>query len=66
MLAAQCRLRKITKRERKTVYFWGGLAAVDVTRWDERADIRTGCGVRSQVIYVLEAQIKRRTGNEEG
>jgi hypothetical protein len=32
MLAAQCRLRKITKRERKTVHFWGSLAPVDETR----------------------------------
>src|ERR1700745_782997 len=32
----------------------------DVTRWDERAGLRTGCGVRSQVIDVLKAQIKRR------
>src|SRR5580704_3768534 len=31
-----------------------------VTRWDEKAGLRTGCGVRSQVINVLEAQIKRR------
>src|SRR5579872_1038798 len=30
------------------------------TRWDEKAGLRTGCGVRSQVIDVLEAQIKRR------
>ena len=26
----------------------------------EKAGLRTGCGVRSQVIDVLEAQIKRR------
>ena len=32
----------------------------DVNRWDEKAGLRTGCGVRSQVIDVLEAQIKRR------
>src|SRR4051794_23099522 len=31
-----------------------------VNRWDEKAGLRTGCGVRSQVIDVLEAQIKRR------
>jgi hypothetical protein len=30
------------------------------TRWDEKAGLRTGCGVRSQVIDVLKAQIKRR------
>ena len=35
-------------------------------RWDEKAGLRTGCGVRSQVIDVLEAQIKKETGNEEG
>src|SRR5438270_10299991 len=34
--------------------------SVLVTRWDEKAGLRTGCGVRSQVIDVLEAQIKRR------
>jgi hypothetical protein len=32
----------------------------DVNRWDEKAGLRTGCGVRSQVIDVLDAQIKRR------
>jgi hypothetical protein len=37
-----------------------------VNRWDEKAGLRTGCGVRSQVIEVLEAQIKKETGNEEG
>src|ERR1700687_99189 len=31
-----------------------------VIRWDEKGGLRTGCGVRSQVIDVLEAQIKRR------
>jgi len=34
---------------------------IDESRWDEKAGLRTGCGVRSQVIDVLEAQIKRRT-----
>src|ERR1700757_2414087 len=33
---------------------------VDETRWDEKAGLRTGCGVRSQLIDVLKAQIKRR------
>jgi len=33
---------------------------VDEIRWDEKAGLRTGCGVRSQVIDVLKAQIKRR------
>ena len=37
-----------------------------VTRWDEKAGLRTGCGVRSQVIDVLEAQEIKETGNEEG
>src|SRR4051795_15150 len=32
----------------------------DENRWDEKAGLQTGCGVRSQVIDVLEAQIKRR------
>src|SRR5215472_17860485 len=32
----------------------------DVTRWDEKAGLRTGCRLCSQVIDVLEAQIKRR------
>jgi hypothetical protein len=27
-------------------------------RWDEKAGLRAGCGVRSQVIDVLKAQIK--------
>src|SRR3954447_1860864 len=31
-----------------------------VNRWDEKAGLPAGCGVRSQVIDVLEAQIKRR------
>ncbi len=31
-----------------------------VSRWDEKAGLRTGCGVRSQVIDVLKAQLKRR------
>jgi len=31
---------------------------IAVIRWDEKAGLRTGCGVRSQVIDVLEAQIK--------
>ena len=34
-------------------------------RWDEKAGLRTGCGVRSQVIDVLEAQINKETANEE-
>jgi hypothetical protein len=33
---------------------------VEEIRWDEKAGLRTGCGVRSQVIDVLKAQIKRR------
>ena len=32
----------------------------DEIRWDEKAGLRTGCGVRSQVIDVLEGKIKRR------
>jgi len=39
---------------------------VDEIRWDEKAGLRTGCGVRSQVIDVLKAQINKETGNEEG
>jgi SAM-dependent methyltransferase len=31
-----------------------GGPSVDVARWDEKAGLRTGCGVRSQVIDVLE------------
>src|SRR5208337_4163601 len=34
--------------------------STDAIRWDEKAGLRTGCGVRSQVIDVLKAQIKRR------
>jgi hypothetical protein len=37
-----------------------------VIRWDEKAGLRTGCGVRSQVIDVLKAQEIKETGNEEG
>jgi hypothetical protein len=37
-----------------------------VNRWDEKAGLRTGCGVRSQVIDVLKAQEIKETGNEEG
>ncbi|MFZ3187079.1 MAG: hypothetical protein WA180_01320, partial [Candidatus Sulfotelmatobacter sp.] len=37
-----------------------GKYSTDATRWDEKAGLRTGCGVRSQVIDVLKAQIKRR------
>jgi hypothetical protein len=35
-------------------------------RWDEKAGLRTGCGVRSQVIGTLEAQEIKETGNEKG
>ena len=35
-------------------------------RWDEKAGLRTGCGVRSQVIDVLKAQEIKETGSEEG
>jgi hypothetical protein len=34
--------------------------AANVIRWDEKAGLRTGCGVRFQVIDVLKAQIRRR------
>jgi activator of 2-hydroxyglutaryl-CoA dehydratase len=37
-----------------------GFLVTSENRWDEKAGLRTGCGVRSQVIDVLEAQIKRR------
>jgi hypothetical protein len=43
-----------------------GVSVVDVIRWDEKAGLRAGCGVRSQVIDVLEAQEIKETGNEEG
>ena len=42
------------------------IASTVVTRWDEKAGLRTGCGVRSQVIDVLEAQIKRRPAMKKG
>ena len=32
----------------------------------EKAGLGTGCGIRSQVIDVLEAQENKETGNEEG
>ena len=35
-------------------------------RWHEKAGLRTGCGVRSQVIDVLKAQIKRRPAMKKG
>jgi len=38
----------------------------DEIRWDEKAGLRTGCGVRSQVIDVLKGTDKKETGNEEG
>jgi hypothetical protein len=34
------------------------LKSIVVIRWDEKAGLQTGCGVRSQVIGVLEAQLK--------
>ena len=37
----------------------------DENRWDEKAGLRTGCGVRSQVIDVLKAQIKRRPATKK-
>src|SRR5579864_1627976 len=37
-----------------------------VIRWEEKAGLRTGCGVRSQVIDVLRGTDKKETGNEEG
>src|SRR5215470_19909665 len=33
---------------------------IDETRWDEKAGLRTGCGVRSQVIDVLEGTRDKR------
>jgi hypothetical protein len=47
-------------------YCSGIFCSVDENRWDEKAGLRTGCGVRSQVIDVLEAQEIKETGNEEG
>jgi len=38
----------------------GNSKSISENRWDEKTGLRTGCGVRSQVIDVLEAQIKRR------
>jgi hypothetical protein len=40
--------------------------AVDENRCDEKTGFRTGCAVRSQVIDVLEAQIKRRSAMKKG
>src|SRR5437588_5319967 len=39
---------------------WQRIPIVVAIRWDEKAGLQTGCGVRSQVIDVLKAQIKRR------
>lgn len=36
----------------------GFFSPIDEIRWDEKAGLPTGYGVRSQVIDVLEAQIK--------
>jgi hypothetical protein len=44
----------------------GRYQPIDEIRWDEKAGLRTGCGVRSQVIDVLEAQEIKETGNEKG
>jgi hypothetical protein len=35
------------------------VSVVDTISWNEKAGLRPGCGVRSQVIDVLKAQIKR-------
>jgi hypothetical protein len=43
-----------------------GETVTDENRWDEKAVLQAGCGVRSQVIEVLEAQEIKETGNEEG
>jgi hypothetical protein len=43
-----------------------GRTVPGVIRWDEKSGLRTGCGVRSQVIDVLKAQEIKETGNEEG
>jgi len=40
-------------------------ALIDEIRWDEKAGLRTGCGVRSQVIDALEAQEIEETGKKK-
>jgi hypothetical protein len=44
----------------------GNSKSISENRWDEKTGLRTGCGVRSQVIDVLEAQIKRRPAMKKG
>ena len=53
-----------TLRDFRSIFI--GQIIADEIRWDEKAGLRTGCGVRSQVIDVLEAQEIKETGNEEG
>src|SRR5271166_54423 len=43
-----------------TAIMSAAFSVITSNRWDEKAGLRTGCGVRSQVIDVLKAQIKRR------
>ena len=45
---------------------WVVTPLTSANRWNEKAGLRTGCGVRSQVIDVLKAQEIKETGNEEG
>jgi hypothetical protein len=45
------------KQAATSFHDWNYIANRSVEiRWDEKAGLRTGCGVRSQVIDVLEAQ----------
>src|ERR1700757_3903691 len=54
---------KVAKRKRNGGFmapFVRPSSSTDANRWNEKAGLRAGCGVRCQVIDVLKAQIKRR------
>src|SRR3954470_20657911 len=57
--SVEYRRRRILMSKVSPKYGFAARSTV-ANRWDEKAGLRTGCGVRSQVIDVLEAQIKRR------
>src|SRR3954470_12598067 len=57
--SVEYRRRRILMSKVSPKYGFAARSTV-ANRWDEKTGLRTGCGVRSQVIDVLEAQIKRR------
>jgi hypothetical protein len=60
LTAAKPSARAVAGSGRKILHRPLTSLVIVVHRWDEKAGLRTGCGVRSQVIDVLKAQIKRR------